>query len=334
LRARRQEQYRKLRDVPCRTRDGIAIDLHMNAGLVVDLQHMEETGAVSIGLFRTEIQFMVAHRFPRMREQEILYRSILEAVPNHPVTFRTLDIGSDKVLPYMDKVEEENPALGWRAIRIGLDRPALLRSQLRAMLRAGGGRELRIMFPMISAIEEFTAAKSVVEQELAYLMRYGHALPADLKLGIMLEVPSLLWQLDEICAQVDFVSVGSNDLLQYLFAADRDNIRVASRFDTLSPPALRALKLIADKTKATNTPLTLCGEMGGKPLEAIVLIALGFRGLSMSPASIGPVKAAVLATDLGDMERFVLDLVERIDGGHSLREPIRAFAEQQGIPLG
>ena len=333
LRARRQEQYRAMRDEPCVTRDGVGIDLHMNAGLLVDLQHVAETGAVSIGLFRTEIQFMVANRFPRMREQEVLYRSILEAVDGRPVTFRTLDIGSDKILPYMDKVEEENPALGWRAIRIGLDRPALLRSQLRAMLRAGGGRALRIMFPMISTIEEFQQAKGLVQQELSYLMRYRHQLPADLKLGIMLEVPSLLWQLDEICTHVDFVSVGSNDLVQYLFAADRDNARVSGRFDALSPPVLRTMKSIADKMRAHGTPLTLCGEMGGKPLEAVVLIALGFRGLSMSPAAIGPVKAAVLATHLEDMERFVVDLVERIDGGHSLREPLRAYAEQQGIPL-
>ncbi len=334
LRARRQEQYRSLRDVPCRTRDGVAVDLHMNAGLVVDLQHMEETGAASIGLFRTEIQFMVAHRFPRMREQELLYRSILDAAGDRPVTFRTLDIGSDKVLPYMDKVEEENPALGWRAIRIGLDRPALLRSQLRAMLRAGHGRAMRIMFPMIATVEEFQAAKAIVDQERAYLSRYGHKLPTGVELGVMLEVPSLLWQLEEICAQVDFVSVGSNDLLQYLFAADRDNLRVSSRFDVLSPPSLRALKLVADKTGAAGTSLTLCGEMGGKPLEAIVLAALGYRGLSMSPAAIGPVKAAILATDLAATEHFVVDLVTRIDGGHSLREPIRAFAEAQGIPLG
>ncbi len=334
LRARRQAQYRALRDKPSVTRDGVAVDLHMNAGLVVDLQHVEETGAVSIGLFRTEIQFMVAHRFPRMREQELLYKSIFEAVDGRAVTFRTLDIGSDKILPYMDKVEEENPALGWRAIRIGLDRPALLRSQVRAMLRAGGGRELRIMFPMIAAIEEFRQAKEVVDQEIAYLARYAHPLPAKLELGIMLEVPSLLWQLDEVCKTVDFVSVGSNDLLQYLFAADRDNTRVSSRFDTLSPPSLRALKLIADKARETNTPLTLCGEMGGRPLEAIVLIALGFRGLSMSPASIGPVKAALMAMDLAEFEAFVVDQITRIDGGRSLREPLRAFAEQQGIPLG
>ncbi len=333
LRARRQAQYRDLRDKPCVTRDGVPIDLHMNAGLVVDLQHVAETGAVSIGLFRTEIQFMVAHRFPRMREQEQLYRSIFDAVPGKPVTFRTLDIGSDKVLPYMDKVEEENPALGWRAIRIGLDRPALLRTQLRAMLRAGGGRELRIMFPMVATVEEFHQAKGIVEQERTYLARYNHPLPAKLELGIMLEVPSLLWQLDEICAAVDFVSVGSNDLLQYLFAADRDNLRVSARFDALSPPVLRALKFVARTMAAHGTPLTLCGEMGGKPLEAVVLLALGFRGLSMSPAAIGPVKAAVLATDLGALTEYVGNLIVQVDGGRSLREPIRAFAEAHGIPL-
>ncbi len=334
FRARRQEQYRALRDVPCRTRDGVAVDLHLNAGLIVDLQHLEETGAVSVGLFRTEIQFMVAHRFPRMREQEGLYRSIFAAAGERPVTVRTLDIGSDKILPYMEKVEEENPALGWRAIRIGLDRPALLRSQLRALLRAGSGRRLRIMFPMVATVEEFLQAKAVVDGEVAYLRRYDHALPSELQLGVMLEVPSMLWQLDEICRAADFVSVGSNDLVQYLFAADRDNIRVATRFDTLTPPVLRALKMVADKAAEHGTPLTLCGEMGGKPLEAMVLVALGYRGLSMAPAAIGPVKAAVLATDLAAVGEFVNELVTRIDGGHSLREPIRAFAEAQGIPLG
>ena len=334
LRARRQEQYRALRDLPCVTRDGVAIDLHMNAGLVVDLQHVAETGATSIGLFRTEIQFMVAHRFPRMREQELLYRSILDSAMGRPVTFRTLDIGSDKILPYMDKLEEENPALGWRAIRIGLDRPALLRSQIRAMLRAGSGHAVRIMFPMVATVEEFRQARAVVDQEIAYLSRYAHGLPADLKLGVMLEVPSLLWQLDDVCAAVDFVSVGSNDLVQYLFAVDRDNPRVSTRFDTLSAPVLRALRSIVERTTLHGTALTLCGEMGGKPLEAVVLIGLGFRGLSMSPAAIGPVKAAVLATDAASTEAFVMDLITRIDGGGSLREPIRAFAERQGIPLG
>jgi len=333
LRARRQEQYRKLRDQPAVTKDGVTIDLHMNAGLLVDLQHVDETGALSIGLFRTELQFMVASQFPRASQQQVLYKAVLDALPEKPVTFRTLDIGSDKVLPYMTQVEEENPALGWRAIRIGLDRPGLLRLQIRALLRAGGGRDLRIMFPMIASVEEYEAAKALVQRELKHLERHNHLLPRDVKLGIMLEVPSLLWQLDEICKRVDFISVGSNDLVQYLFAADRDNKRVSDRYDNLSPPVLRALKMVADKTRETNVALTLCGEMGGKPIEALALIALGFRGLSMSPASIGPVKAMVMATDLALAERYVCDLITSIDGAHSLRADLRAFAETHAIPV-
>jgi phosphotransferase system enzyme I (PtsP) len=333
LRARRQEQYQKLRDVPATTRDGIEIKLHMNAGLLVDLPHVEETGAASIGLFRTELQFMLAARFPRMREQFDLYRTVLEAVPDRPVTFRTLDIGSDKVLPYMTKVEEENPALGWRAIRIGLDRPALLRLQLRALLRAAAGRGLRIMFPMVACCAEFDAAKQIVARELEYLQKHGYATPDALELGIMIEVPSLLFELDAICARADFLSVGSNDLVQYLFAADRDNKRVADRFDVLSAPALRALGTIAGAGHAAGKPVTLCGEMGGKPLEALALAAIGYRSLSMSPASIGPVKAALIAADLAETEAFLTPLVGAHDGAHSLRAHLRDYAERSGIPM-
>jgi phosphotransferase system, enzyme I, PtsP len=333
LRARRQEQYQRLRDMPAVSRDGVRVDLHMNAGLLIDLQHVAETGAASIGLFRTELQFMVVSQFPRMREQEAFYRAAFEAVPDKLITFRTLDIGSDKVLPYMTKVEEENPALGWRAIRIGLDRPGLLRLQVRALLRAAAGRQLRIMFPMIATVEEFDTAKAFVEREIAYLKRHQHTLPQRLELGVMVEVPSLLWQLDEICKRVDFLSVGSNDLVQYLFAADRDNKRVASRFDVLSPPILRSLKMIVDKAREHKTPLSLCGEMGGKPIEALGLVALGFRELSMSPSSIGPVKAMLLATDIGATERFLFGLLDKNDGSHSLRGKMLEFAEAHGIPI-
>ncbi|MGH6837113.1 MAG: phosphoenolpyruvate--protein phosphotransferase, partial [Methylocella sp.] len=333
LRARKQEQYHKLRDVPAVTKDGVAIDLHMNAGMLVDLQHVAETGAVSVGLFRTEIQFMLASRLPRMSEQEAFYRNALDLADGKEVTFRTLDIGSDKVLPYMAKVEEENPALGWRAIRLGLDRPGLLRSQLRALLRAGSGRELRIMFPMIAALREFETAKSFVDNELALLRRHSRAPPSNLKLGVMIEVPSMLWQLDETCRCADFISVGSNDLVQYLYAADRENKRVAARFDPLSAPVLHAFKLIADKARAYATPLTLCGEIGGKPLEAMVLLALGYRGLSMSPASIGPVKAMVLATNLSEAEDFVATLMKEASGSQPLRDKLRKFAKAQGIPV-
>ncbi len=333
LRARRQEQYQKLRDVPAITRDGVTIGLHMNAGLQVDLQHVVETGADSIGLFRTELQFMLAPQFPRMAKQYALYKSVLDAIPDRHVTFRTLDIGSDKVLPYMTRVEEENPALGWRAIRIGLDRPGLLRLQLRAMLRAGAGRDMRIMFPMIANVAEFDAAKNELNREVAYLQRHNYALPTDLKVGAMVEVPSLLWQLDEICTRADFLSVGSNDLVQYIYAADRDNKRVSNRFDTLASPVLRALKTIADAATRHGTSLTLCGEMGGRPLEALALLALGYRDLSMSPASIGPVKAMVLSLDLKQAEEAMHGLLEAKDGAASVRDKWQDFAHSQQIAV-
>ncbi len=236
----------------------------INAGLAVDLPHIEETGAAGIGLFRTELQFMVAATFPRTAEQFSLYRAVLDAAGDRPVTFRTLDIGGDKVLPYMRNVEEENPALGWRAIRLGLDRPGLLRSQIRALLRAGGGRDLRIMFPMIATVEEFDEAKSLVERELTHLRRHGHKLPERVEIGTMVEVPSLLYQLDELLERVDFLSVGSNDLVQFFYAADRGNSRVADRFDAISAPVLRALKSVADKGRAHGKPVTLCGELASQ----------------------------------------------------------------------
>jgi len=333
LRARRQEQYHKLRDVPCVTKDGVKIGLHMNAGLLIDLPHVAETRAQSIGLFRTELQFMVAAQFPRGEQQYQLYKSVMDALPDTPVTFRTLDIGGDKILPYMSRLEEDNPALGWRAIRIGLDRPGLLRTQLRAMLRAGAGRDLRIMFPMVATASEIDAAKDLTMREVMHLTRHGYELPRDLKLGIMIEVPSVLFALDEILPRVDFVSVGSNDLTQYLFAADRDNKRVSTRFDPLSPSMLRALKTITDKASVHGTSVTLCGEMGGKPLDALALIGIGYRNLSMSPASIGPVKAMLLGLDAGEAQAFIAEKLNGTSGADSIREDLRSFAEAKGVPL-
>jgi phosphotransferase system enzyme I (PtsP) len=333
LGARRQEQYRKLRDIPSVTRDGVEIGLHMNAGLLLDLPHVAETGAASIGLFRTELLFMVTPRFPRVAQQAALYAAVLEAVGDKPVTFRTLDIGGDKLLPYMAQPDEPNPALGWRAIRIGLDRPGLLRSQLRALLRAGGGRDMRIMFPMVASAAEFDAAKALVGREIAHLRRHGYAAPADVKLGAMVEVPALLWELDELARRVDFLSVGTNDLMQYLFAADRDNKRVAGRFDPLAPPMLRALKSIADAGRARAVPVTLCGELGGKPLTALALLAIGFRNLSMSPSSLGPVKAMLLGLDVGDATAYVGHLMSRNDGAASIRSDLAAYAERHQLPV-
>ncbi len=332
LRARRQEQYHSLRDVRAVTLDGVDINLMMNAGLLVDLQNLPEAGVQSIGLFRTELQFMLASRFPKVEQQFNLYKQVLEAVPGD-VTFRTLDIGGDKILPYMRTFEEENPALGWRALRIGLDRPGLLRMQLRSLLLAGAGRDLRIMFPMVTMVSEFDEAKAIVEREVAHLKRHNHEPPKSLRLGVMIEVPALLWQLDELLERVDFLSVGSNDLVQYLTAADRDNRRVSNRFDALSAPVLRALASVPKKASAFGKPVTLCGEIGGRPLEALTLIALGYRGLSMSATSVGPVKAAILAADAGDFTQYVEKLLEEQTGAASLRDKLRAFADAKGVPL-
>jgi len=333
VRAKRQEQYRALRDLPATTRDGVAIGLQLNAGLLIDLTHLAETGADGIGLFRTELQFMVAQRMPSAAEQQTLYEAVFAATGDLPVTIRTLDIGGDKILPYMPALEEENPALGWRAIRIGLDRPALLRVQLRALLRAAGGRPLKIMFPMVATVDEFTRAKAIVEREKAHLRRHGHPLPSDCRLGVMVEVPSLLFQIDEIARAADFLSVGSNDLMQFLFAVDRENRRVAGRFDTLSVPALRAFRLIAERAAAAGCPATVCGEIGGKPLEAMALIGLGFRHLSMSPAAIGPVKAMVLGLDVAAVRAFIDTEMARAGDGATLRPALSAFAKAHGVPI-
>jgi phosphotransferase system enzyme I (PtsP) len=332
LRARRQEQYLKLRDVPSVTKDGVEVTLQLNAGLLVDLPHLSETGAAGVGLFRTEIQFMIAERMPSAGEQQGLYNAVFAEAGGLPVTFRTLDIGGDKILPYMQSVEEENPALGWRAIRIGLDRPGLLRAQVRALLKAAGGRPLKIMFPMVATCDEFVRARSLVEREKTHLSHHGYELPSELKLGVMLEVPSLLFQLREICALADFISVGSNDLMQFMFAVDRENRRVSDRFDPLSVPMLRALRMVAEQARAAGCLATVCGEIGGRPLEAMALIALGFHSLSMSPASLGPVKAMLLELEAKRVGDLIREELER-EGGDTLRPKLLRFAETHGIPV-
>jgi phosphotransferase system enzyme I (PtsP) len=331
LRARRQEQYRLLRDVPSVTRDGVEVALNLNAGLLVDLPHLAETGARGIGLFRTELQFMIAERMPSAKDQQTLYSAVFEAAGDQPVTFRSLDIGGDKLLPYMPPIEEENPALGWRAIRIALDRPALLRIQARSLLKAAVGRHLRIMFPMVASTAEFEEAKRLVDGEVDYLRKHGSPLPDRLSLGVMVEVPSLLFEIEEIASAADFLSIGSNDLMQFLFAADRGNKLVASRFDTISPASLRALRLVATRAAAAGCPVTVCGEMAGRPLDAMALIGLGFRSLSMSPASIGPVKAMILALETGPLAAL---LEQELDGyGAAIRSKMSDFAERHGIPV-
>jgi len=329
--ARRQAQFQALRDTPSMTRDGIKIELGINAGLLVDLPHLHDSGAESIGLFRTELQFMMAQHFPRLDAQVRHYRGILAAANARQVTFRTLDIGADKLLPYLRQVKEDNPAMGWRAIRMALDRPALLRLQLRALLKAGAGQKLRIMFPMIAEVGEFLTAKAMVEKEKAHLKARGHKLPAAVELGAMIEVPALVWQLNELLPELDFVSIGSNDLLQFLYASDRQNPRLAHRYDPLSPAILKTIRTIVEAGQAHGVHVNLCGEMAGRPLEAMALIGLGLTSISMAPAAIGPVKTMILSTDRAKLWAFMEPLLHKRD--QTLRLALTSFAKSQGIRL-
>jgi phosphotransferase system enzyme I (PtsP) len=331
LYAKRQEQYARLKDKPAVTLDGVPINLCINAGLQVDLPHLEAAGASGIGLFRTELQFMLARRFPRFGEQQRFYKGVLDEAGDRPVVFRTLDIGSDKVLPYLNAIKEANPAIGWRAIRMALDRPALLRLQLRALISAAGGKQLSIMFPMISQTAEMVKARSMVERECDFIASRGQALPSDIRVGAMMEVPALIWELDHLLPHTDFISVGSNDLLQFMFAADRLHPRLAGRYDGLAPAALKALDVIRERCEAHSTPLTLCGEMAGTPLEALALIALGYRSISMSPTAVGPVKQMLLHLDAGKAAAFLREHLD--DDVSSLRDALMQFARQNQIPL-
>ncbi|WP_312128269.1 phosphoenolpyruvate--protein phosphotransferase [Brevundimonas sp.] len=331
VRAQRRAEFDQLRDTPAVTLDGRRIMLLTNAGLAVDLENLDMTGAEGIGLFRTEFQFMVADELPKLTAQTALYKLVLDAAGDRPVTFRTLDIGGDKVLPYLEPEREENPALGRRAIRLGLDRPALLRMQLRALLAAAAGRELRVMFPMIATVEEFRRARELMDVECDWARRRGRNLPRLIRLGAMIECPSLLWHLDALLPLTDFVSVGTNDLMQYMFAADRTNPRVADRYDAMSPPALRALLEIRKKCTDTNTPVSICGEMAGKPLEAFALIALGFDRLSAPASGVGPVKRMILSADLNAAWRGMEPLLA--SSASSVRGEIESLARKLNLAV-
>jgi phosphotransferase system enzyme I (PtsP) len=293
------------------------------------MPHLETTGATGIGLYRTELPFMVRNDFPDVNSQAELYRRVLDAANGKPVIFRTLDIGGDKLLPYLPEIEDENPAMGWRAIRIALDRPAMLRQQLRAMIRAAAGRELRVMFPMVAEVAEFREAREVLELELKRLRDRGGRLPARVHAGVMIEVPSLLWQLPALLPLVDFVSVGTNDLAQFLFAWDRGNPKLAGRYDVLSPGLLGALRELIRKADAAGVPVGVCGEMAGHPIEAMALVGLGFRQLSMAPSGIGPVKTMIRSLRLGDLAPL-LDGIETL-ADHTLRPRLRAFARDHDV---
>jgi phosphotransferase system, enzyme I, PtsP len=333
FRANRQKLYRSLRALPNVTADGEAFTLMMNAGLLVDLPQLEESGAEGIGLFRTELQFMVASAFPRAEVQEQLYRQVIGAAGSKPVTFRTLDIGGDKALPYMRvDTTEENPALGLRAVRLTLERPALLRTQMRALLKASGGRELRVMLPMVTELLEITESRKIIQKEVQHLSRHAHDLPTSLKLGAMLEVPVLLHNLDGLMKAVDFVSVGSNDLFQFMMAVDRGNAALAKRYDMLTPAFLRALRMIVRSGKTHGTPVTLCGEMASRTIPALALFAIGYRSISLSASAIGPIKAMLREVRLAEVSEIVNAALDRGEAP-DIRKLLQDYAAARSLPV-
>ncbi|MBB5713297.1 phosphoenolpyruvate--protein phosphotransferase [Sphingomonas aerophila] len=333
LRQKRRAAFAALRDLPPETRDGHRLTLMVNAGLRDDVAALDLTGADGIGLFRTEFQFLVSATLPQRERQQRLYREVLEAAGERPVIFRTVDIGGDKALPYLqhDGADEENPAMGWRALRLSLERDGLMKAQARALIEAAAGRTLNVMFPMVSEPWEFDEARALFDAQRTFLAGRGKRLPIEIRYGAMLEVPALAEQLDLLLPKLDFLSIGTNDLTQFLFAADRANPKLAERYDWLSPSILRFIRRIVGPAREAGVNLAVCGEMGGRPLEAMALMGLGIDRLSITPAAVGPVKAMVRSLNYGALKDFMDELLVRPP--RDLRAPLTAWAEQQGVEL-
>ena len=331
--ARRRAHYAALRHLPAVTRDGTAITLLHNSGLVADLHMLDDTGAEGVGLFRTELQFMIASRLPRLAEQVELYSEAMRLVGDRPIVFRLLDIGGDKVVPYLRSQVEENPAMGYRSIRLGLDRPGLLRTQLRALLQAAKGRPLRILVPMVTETFEFVQTRTVVRREIERLRHQGEQVSDRIELGAMVEVPSLLFELDRLLPECDFISIGSNDLVQFLTAADRANPRVAGAYDPIGLPRLRAIRLVVEAAERHGVPVTMCGELAGKPVEALALMAIGMTRLSMGSASVGPIKEMILNLELGPLREAIAEALADGHGGIPIRDLLCELAEKQNLPV-
>ena len=332
LRQKRRAAFAALRDLPPVTKDGHRITLMVNAGLRDDAHALDLTGADGIGLFRTEFQFLVSATLPQRERQQRLYRDVLEVAGDRPVVFRTVDIGGDKALPYLDHGDdEENPAMGWRALRLALERDGLMKAQARALLEAAAGRTLNVMFPMVSEPWEYDEARALFEAQRAWIAGRGRRLPAQVRYGAMLEVPALAEQLDVLLPRLDFLSIGTNDLTQFLFAADRANPKLAERYDWLSPSILRFLKRVADQCHAAGVPVAVCGEMGGRPLEAMALIGVGVDRLSITPAAVGPIKAMIRSLDRAGLEACMTRLLA--EPPRTLRAELSAWAAGEGVEL-
>jgi phosphotransferase system enzyme I (PtsP) len=319
----------KIAPVVSQTLDGVSISLLLNAGLVEDVDYIEAAGAEGVGLYRTEIPFMMRPKLPNVTEQTNLYREIIKRAGNYPVVFRTLDVGGDKVLPYLERLKSDNPIREARVTRVFFDRPILLRYQLRALIRACEGGELTIMLPMIAEVDEVKAAREVMEGEIERERTKGNPIPSKIRLGAMIEVPSLVYQLPELFPHVDFLSIGSNDLFQFFYAIDRENPKLSNRYDVLSPTFLSLLKSIQDQCSVAKIPLSVCGEMAGRPLEALALIGLGYRTLSMSAPAVPLVKKMVRSITYQQIADYMTDVCVPLHS--NIRQSLRHFARDHNI---
>ncbi len=328
-RSARQAGWAALRQRKAVTQDGTPVRLMLNVGLAMELTQLDATGAEGIGLFRTEIAMLARGAVVDTREQAAVYARVMDAAGDRPVMFRTLDLGGDKLLPGSPPPEEENPAMGWRSLRIGLDRPALLRRQLRALLLAAAGRPLSVMFPMVATVAEFRAAKALLLAEAARV----RPAPAALSIGTMLEIPALMWQLPALLKECDFISVGTNDLMQFLFAADRGAPLLVNRYDVLSPPVLDLLADLVAQADHAGVPVSVCGEVASRPLEALTLVGLGVGTLSMPASGILPIKALLADLDLPAFRHFLTSLRRSAAGAASVREPIATWARERSLQL-
>lgn len=325
------KQLRKLGRHANKTLDGIRISMNINIGLDFDFDYIDSTKCDGIGLYRTEIPFMSSAQMPDVTHQTVFYKNLLDRAGDKKVIFRSLDVGSDKLLPYWSDMKEDNPAIGWRSIRITLDRRAILRKQMKAFLSAAEGKELNVMFPMIASLEEFIQAKETLLIEYEKQKRRGGALPSKLNVGLMIEVPSIIFQLDDVLKYADFISVGTNDLAQFIFACDRGNPRIMSRYDVLSAPFLRVMREIVKKADKAGVPCSVCGEMGGTPIEAMALIGLGYRRLSMTGSAYAGVKNMIRSLRVDDITDYMQTLLK--SPKQSLRPQLCAYAYDHGIAI-
>lgn len=331
LQSERQASFARERGLPAITKDGVRLSVMMNAGLALDMAHLHETGAEGVGLFRTELQFLIGSQLPSVASQTSLYREIIDLADGKPVTFRTADIGADKTAAYMVRGEETNPAMGWRGLRMAVDRPGIIRPQLRALIAAAAGRPLRVMFPMVTLSSELDAARELLERERERAIKKGETPPAEIEIGAMIETPAAAWRVDLIAARADFLSIGGNDLAQFFFAADRDSERVQRRYDPLNPAFLSFLKVCVAAARSRETSIAYCGEQAADPVMAAALIAVGVREFSTPATSVGPLRRLARSLDAAALEDW---FNARLDAGvDSLRDEFAAYLRKSGAVL-